>query len=235
MVTILLSVWKTKPVPEFEPEIIPNQSNSVGIDLGLEKLYVDSNGNQVLPQKHYRKLEAKLANLQKRKADKSIGKKIKRLIQKKISKLHQKIARQRKQCHYEIAKQLCSIADVIFVEDLNIANLKRKNKPKKINNRYVPNGQSAKSGLNKSFSDCAIGQFVDILNQQAKKVGCKIIKVNPKGTSQHCHNCLNKVPKTLSDRWHDCSHCGESIDRDYNSALLIKKVGLGISLTIKRQ
>ncbi|MDC0831976.1 zinc ribbon domain-containing protein, partial [Geitlerinema sp. CS-897] len=37
------------------------------------------------------------------------------------------------------------------------------------------------------------------------------MKVNPAGTSQHCAICLNRVPKELSDRWHECPHCGASM------------------------
>jgi putative transposase len=44
---------------------------------------------------------------------------------------------------------------------------------------------------------------------------------------------LNRVPKELRDRWHECS-CGASMPRDLNSGILIKKVGLGVRLTIKR-
>ena len=43
-----------------------------------------------------------------------------------------------------------------------------------------------------------------------------------------------KVDKTLSDRWHSCPSCGLEQDRDVASASLIKKVGLGVVLTIKR-
>jgi putative transposase len=68
----------------------------------------------------------------------------------------------------------------------------------------------------------------------AESAGGKVVKVNPKNTSQFCSTCLNVVPKTLKERWHDCSQCNLSIDRDTNSAILIKKVGLGVSLTIKR-
>lgn len=75
----------------------------------------------------------------------------------------------------------------------------------------------------------------DILPQVAAKAQCKVIKVNPAGTSQHCAICLNRVPKSLSDRWHDCPYCGVSIQRDHNSGILIKKVGLGVRLTIKRE
>lgn len=221
-------IVEDKSIPEFEPDITPTEDNSIAIDCGLEKLYVDDLGNQVLPEKFFRKAQEKLAKLQRKLADDKRCKKAKRLLRQRIAKLHQKIARQRKQWHFEEAKKLCFKADVIFVEDLKIANLKRKNKSKKEDGKFVPNGQSAKSGLNKSFSDCGIAQFLEILEHQAKKFGNKVVKVNPRKTSQVCYNCLNSVPKTLSDRWHDCSHCGVSIDRDEASAKLIKKVGLGI-------
>ncbi|WP_445173199.1 zinc ribbon domain-containing protein [Microcoleus sp.] len=79
--------------------------------------------------------------------------------------------------------------------------------------------------MNKSMLDAAHGQFANILKYVAWKLGKSILFVDPKGTSQHCWNCLNKVPKQLSDRWHFCQ-CGESLDRDENSAKLIKKIGL---------
>ncbi len=218
-----------KSVPDLEIDTIPTELNTVGIDLGLEKLYVDSFNNRALPQKHLRKSELKLAKLQRKLEDFSRSKKAKRLVQRAISKLHQKIARQRKDWHYNEAHKLIKSCDVLAIEDLKIRNMKRKNRPKKIEGVFVPNGQSAKSGLNKSWSDNAVGQFVEILSQVAKKYGTRIIKVNPRGTSQHCSNCLNKVSKTLSDRWHDCDSCGLSVDRDYNSALLIKKLAVGSS------
>ncbi len=224
----LTLIVEDKSIPEFKPDITPTEDNSLAIDLGLEKLYFDSLGNYVLPQKHLRKSEEKLAKLQRKLADNSRGKKAKKLIGRAIAKLHQKIAREREQWHHEEARKLCQRAKVIFVEDLRIANLRRKNKPKKVKGRYVENGQTRKAGLNKSFSDCALAQFVKILEYQAQKLGIKIIKVNARNSSQFCWNCLNKVPKSLSDRWHSCAYCNESINRDFNSSLLLKKVGLGV-------
>ena len=232
----LTLITEDESIANFEPNFVATESNSIAIDLGLEKLYVDSLGNQVLPQKHLRKSENKLAKLQRKLADDNRSKKSKKLIRKAIARLHQKIARQRKQWHFEEAKKLCQKADVIAIEDFKIANLRRKNKAKKValkdtashNGRYIENGQCRKSGLNKSFSDCAIAQFVDILHHQSKKLGVKILKTNPRNTSQTCPVCLNKVSKTLSDRWHECPTCKASMDRDYASALLIKKVALGI-------
>ncbi len=240
----LTLIVEDKSVPEFKPDIIASIDNSIAIDLGLEKLYVDSLGNQVLPQKYLRKSAEKLAKLQRklvddhrwsdspaegsRIAEGNRSKKAKKLIRRAIAKLHLKIARQRKQWHFEEAKKLCQKAEVICIEDLKIANLRRKNKAKKVGSKYIENGQCRKAGLNKSFSDCAIAQFVDILYHQAQKLGVKILKINPRKTSQTCPICLNKVAKTLSDRWHNCPTCKASMDRDYASSLLIKKVALGI-------
>ena len=218
-----------KTIPELELDTSPTESNTVGIDLGLEKLYVDSENNQALPQKHLRKSESKLAKLQRKLEDKTRSKKAKRLIRRAISRLHQKIARQRKDWHYNEAHKLVSRCRVLALEDLKIRNLKRRNKPKKIDGVFVPNGQAASAGMNKSWSDNGVASFVQILSQVAQKYKARIIKVNPRGTSQYCSSCLNRVSKTLSERWHYCDVCTLSCDRDYNSAVLIKKLAVGSS------
>ena len=115
------------------------------------------------------------------------------------------------------------------MEKLSIRNMKRRNKPQKINGVFVPNGQAASSGLNKSWSDNGVANFLEILSQVAQKYGTRIVQVNPKGTSQHCSRCLNRVSKTLSDRWHECDSCNLSCNRDYNSAMLIEKLAVGSS------
>ena len=107
--------------------------------------------------------------------------------------------------------------------------MKRRNKPKKVDGVFVANGQASKSGINKSWSDNGVANFVQILSQVAQKYGTRIIKVNPRGTSQYCSSCLNRVSKTLSERWHYCDVCTLSCDRDYNSAVLIKKLAVGSS------
>lgn len=218
-----------KSIPNLEHGYVPTKSNTIGIDLGLEKLYVDSHNNQALPQRHLRSSEAKLAKLQRKLEDKARSKKAKRLVQKAISRLHQKIARQRKDWHYNEAHKLVSSCQVLAIEDLKVCNMKRRNKPKKVDGVFVPNGQASKSGMNKSWSDNGVANFVQILSQVAQKYGTRIIKVNPRGTSQYCSGCLNKVSKTLSERWHYCDVCTLSCDRDYNSAVLIKKLAVGSS------
>jgi putative transposase len=218
-----------KTVPVTVAEIQPTAENSLGIDLGINNYAYLSNGERVENLRFLRKSAEKLARLQAKVANKIKGSKPWQIIKGKISKLHQFVARARLDFQFKTAHYLFGKCDVLVVEDLSIKNLTRRAKVKTdIDNGnlvYLPNGQAAKSGLNKSMLDAAHGQFATVLKYVAWKLGKSVLFVDPKGTSQHCWNCLNKVPKELSDRWHSCQ-CGESLDRDENSAKLIKKIGL---------
>jgi putative transposase len=227
---LTLSLENTNVLNKEDEVIHPTEANSIGIDLGLERFLTISNGDFVEIPQFLRKKSDYLAKLQRNREKHKKGSKPRKLLNKKIARLHQQIARQRLQFHFATAYLLFEKADVVFVEDLQLSNLIRKNKPKIDNDgKYLSNNQAQKSGLNKSFVDAALGQFVQTLKFVAWKLGKSVVEVAPKGTSQHCHSCLNKVPKTLSDRWHSCN-CGCELHRDHNSAILIKKVGLGVTL-----
>lgn len=217
-------------VPKL-PDIVPDWDNSIGIDMGLEHFVADSEGELIDYPKHFRSAEEKLARLQQKRELRPKGSIARKRLNQRIARLHQKIARQRYQFHCETANLLLSKADVIFTEDLNVANMVKRCKPKQdADGKFLPNGQAAKSGLNKSFADAGISQFVNqILPFKAERAGKRTIKVDPSGTSQHCCICLNRVPKELSDRWHSCPSCGNAMPRDTNSGVLIKKVGLGLA------
>jgi len=61
---------------------------------------------------------------------------------------------------------------------------------------------------------------------KADMLGKHFIAVDPWGTSQFCYNCLSWVPKGLSERDHKCEKCSAVLDRDLNSAKLIKRLGI---------
>ena len=228
-VTLTLEDKSIPDLPMVERQ--PTEANSIGVDAGLEYFIACSDGDTKQPPKFYRQAEEKLTQLQAKRDSRSKGSKPRRKLNERIAKRHQRIARQRKQWHFETAQQLIDKAEVILIEDLKVANMARRNKPKQgEDGTFLPNGQSAKSGLNKSFADAGIAGFLnEILPYKAAQAGKQVVKVNPAGTSQHCAICLNRVAKELSDRWHECSHCGASMPRDVNSGILIKKVGLGVA------
>ncbi len=58
-------------------------------------------------------------------------------------------------------------------------------------------------------------------------LGKLVIPVSAYNTSQDCSGCGEKVPKKLHERWHDCSHCGCSLDRDHNAAIVIRNRAVG--------
>ena len=214
-------------IPIEVVEIQPTEQNSKGIDLGLEFFASCSDGTQIEFPRWFRRLEEKIARLQAKKASKPHGSIARKILAVRIAWYQRKIARSRKDWQFKLAYKLFEDCQVIFIEDLALKNLIRRNKLKTDEGgKIMPNGQAAKSGLNKSMTDAALGQFVKILEWVAFKLGKRVLKVDPRGTSQHCHACLNKVLKSLKDRWHDCPNCLESLPRDVNSGKLIQWIGL---------
>ena len=68
-----------------------------------------------------------------------------------------------------------------------------------------------------------------MLNYKAENADCLVIKVNPKNTSKMCSNCGNIQDIPLWKRTYECENCGLVIDRDYNSAKNILKLGQELS------
>ena len=92
-----------------------------------------------------------MARLQHRKSKLPQGSKDRNKLYRAIAKLDQKIARQRLDFHFTTAYKLFEKKNVVLVEDLKLKNLIRKNKPKVENGKFLPNGQSSSSGMNKSW------------------------------------------------------------------------------------
>ena len=91
--------------------------------------------------------------------------------------------------------QLIKNHDTIAIETLNIKGMSTKCKPKKDkNDKYLPNGQSAKSGLNKSILDASWCMFVDMLKYKAEWYGKNIIEIDKfEPSSKTCHVCGGSV------------------------------------------
>ncbi|MBD2392772.1 transposase [Cyanobacterium aponinum FACHB-4101] len=227
-------------VPHFTPDIIiPTWDNSMGIDAVLyENDYLATSEGDKLPSvKSYRKNQKQLAEISQRKNAKKKGSKARRKLAKKEGRQHQRIARARKDHAYKTAHALVhSDKKVFFVEDLNLKGLRKRNKTKKDHKgNYLPNGQSAKSGLNKSWSDASFGQFFDIFSYIAEKAGAVVKKVNPAYTSQLLSYRDEFVFTDCSIRSYYDAIERIVVDRDVNSSINLKRVGLELFPTINRR
>ena len=228
-------------VPVTVAEIQPTAENSMGIDLGIANYVYLGNGKKNENPIFLRASAEKLARLQAKLASRVKGSKPWKILKGKISKLHQFVARASRDLQSKTAHKLFDKGEVWVVEDLILKNWTRRAPVKtdieEGNLVYLPNGQAAKSGWNKSILDAAQGQFTTVIKYVPGKLGKSVVFVDPKGTFQR-GNCLYKGPKEFSDRSHSCL-CGESLDRDENSAKPIKKIGLnyesgGASTSLKK-
>ncbi len=226
-------------VPDFKPDITPSWDNSLGMDAVLhEDDYLATSEGFKLPSlKSFRKSQKKLAKVSKRKSTKKKGSKARRQLAKGEALLHERIARARKDHAYKTAqKRLETGKKVFFHEKLNLSGLSRKNKPKQDEKgKYLPNGQSAKSGLNLSWADAAFGQFFEILAFKAEKAGALLIPVNPQYTSMLLSYKDEFVFTDCSIREYWDKELNLLVDRDINSGVNTKRLGLGLFPSIKRR
>lgn len=219
--------------------VLPTWENSMGMDAVLnEDVYLATSEGGKLPSlKVLRKNQAKLTRISKKKNLRKKGSKARRKLAKREGRQHQKIARARKDFQYKTAHKLVRTGKKIFFhEDLNLKGLTRRNAPKQDEmGAYLPNGQSAKSGLNLSWADAAFGQFFQILGHIAGKAGSVVIAKNPAYTSQLLAYRDKVVFTDTGIREYWDAHLRLWVDRDINAAINIKRVGLDVFPTIKRR
>ncbi|MGB3262592.1 MAG: transposase [Microcoleus sp.] len=179
----------------------------IGIDVGLNHFYTDSDGETVPNPRYLRKSEKALKRLQKRVSRKKKGSKSRKKAIDKLGRKHLKVSRQRKDFAIKTALYVVKSNDFVACEDLQVRNMVKNHK------------------LAKSISDAAWSQFAQWLEYFGKVYSKTVIAVPPQYTSQKCSNCGDIVKKTLSTRTHICG-CGTILDRDHNAALNILAKGL---------
>ncbi len=183
------------------------QGHPMGIDVGLDYFLSTSDGEQVKRPRFFNGLHRKLRSLQRRLKTKQKGSANWLKLQKKIGRLHQRIADTRKDWHFKLAHHLCNHAGMVFVEDLDF--------------RIV-----AKGMLGKHTLDAGLGQFTNqILPWVCWKRDVYYGKVDARGTSQECPDCGVEVRKSLSTRTHHCHNCGSTKPRDVAAAQVISTRG----------
>jgi len=62
--------------------------------------------------------------------------------------------------------------------------------------------------LAKSIIDASWSKFMLMVAYKEEESGERLIKVNPRNTTQLCSQCSEIVKKNLSTRTHECPFCG---------------------------
>jgi len=189
-------------------ETLEPSRKTIGLDVGLNHFYTDSDGQTVENPRHLRKSERKIKKLQRKVSKRKKGSANRRKAVKRLARKHLKVSRQRKDFAVKTARCVVRSNDLIAYEDLQVRNMVKNHK------------------LAKSISDASWSMFRHWVEYFGKVYGKVTIAVPPQYTSQKCSTCGTLVKKTLSTRTHCCGHCGTVLDRDHNAALNILASGL---------
>ena len=186
---------------ERDSVALPESSEDIGMDVGLDSFVALSNGMEIDNPRHLKRGLAHLRRAQRRLSRRKRGSHRRRKAATLVAKAHRKIRNQRAAFHHDLSRWLVERYGLIAVEDLNIKGL----------SRGILAGPVHDAGWNSFFAK---------LWYKAASAGRELVKVDPRGTSQVCV-CGAAVPKTLAERWHECPACGLSAPRDVVSAQVI--------------
>lgn len=204
------SGWYLQCVCETTPEPLPKKANAVGLDMGLRYLVADSNGHTIDNPKHAKQSAQKFASSQKKLATCKKGSHRRKKAKKKVARLHERIANQRKDTLHKASHHYVKHYQTIVIEELKPANM--------VQNHC----------LAFAIVDASWGMLRHYLENKAESAGRQVVAVAPHYTSQTCSACGEYVQKSLSVRTHVCPHCGYIADRDENAARNILQRGLQI-------
>jgi putative transposase len=182
--------------------VLQPTNKTIGLDVGLNEFYTDSNGYTEPNPRFYRTSEKRLKFRQRRVSRKNIGSANRKKAINRLGRVHLKISRQREEHAKRVARCVIQSNDLVAYEDLRIRNL--------VKNHC----------LSLSINDASWYQFRKWLECFGAKFGRITVAVNPAYTSQECSKCGTHVKKSLSMRTHVCQ-CGFVLDRDWNAAINI--------------
>ena len=211
----------------------------VGVDVGVASFLTTSEGEHVDNPRFARVGADRVAAAQQNLARKQRGSNnrlaacgLRLAARATVAARHRKIANQRRDFHHKVAKRLVHEFDVLVVEDLTVKNMTRRAKsvadPDNLG-RFLPNGATAKTGLNRRINDAGWAQFRSILEAKAEEAGRLVLSVNPRFTSQNCHECGHgEAGNRVSQAAFRCQRCGHEAHADVNAARNILGAGLAL-------
>ncbi|WP_339007471.1 transposase [Fusobacterium animalis] len=140
----------------------------------------------------------------------------------KLANIQRKIADKRKQAHNILANSILEIGTIVKVENMSFKGLQRRSKKTEMSEKTGKFKKKKRFG--KSLSNRAPALLIEIINRKLEYIGKNIIKIDTfkVKASQLNHSTNEYEKKTLLKRWVEI--LGNKIQRDLYSAFLIKNV-----------
>lgn len=134
-------------------------------------------------------------------------------------------------CQQKWTTRIVQEFDIICVEDTQTANMTGKPQPKPDPlhpGHWLPNGRTAKRGLNRTLAQAGIGRLISMLDYKTSRTpGTLLIRVPAPYTSQTCNQCGHIAKGNReSQAVFRCENCAHTDNADHNAALNIRDKGL---------
>ncbi len=199
-------------VEEEHTDPIQATGPAIGVDVGIKTLATFSTGETFDNPKALRSRLKALKRASRRHSKKKKGSNTRKKAQRKLAKLHMRIANIRKDALHKATsaivmktKSPAERPSVIVLEDLPIQGMLKNRK------------------LSRAISDVGLFEFKRQLTYKAAYAGIEIKQVSrwfP--SSKTCSSCGNvKDELGLDERVYVCVECGYVADRDYNAARVL--------------
>jgi transposase len=216
-----------------QPIPAPGTGEVVGVDRGVTVSAALSTGELLTCPGLSNREQQRLKGLQRRLSRCRRGSNRRRRVQAAIAKVHARAADRRKDWVEKTSTHLARRFDVIRVEDLRIAQMTRRPRPKpdpEHPGRYLPNRRRAKAGLNRGILANGWGLLVQRLEHKAAG---RVEKVNPAYTSQTCSVCGHRAPDNRKNQAvFRCVACGHRANADVNAAI---NIAAGRAVSARRE
>lgn len=219
--------WYGSVVMEREVDRV-HGSGAVSFDWGINTfltLCTDQGGiAEVANPRHDRSAEEKTTRLRRVLARKTRGSKAWQEAKAELLRHLEKMASRRRDFLHKVSQWLVASFGLIVTEDLAVANMTRSAK-----GTVEEPGRNVKqkAGLNRSILDGAPATFVSMVRAKAEEATANFMeaKTTELAPTQRCHACwkLPSEKKGLSDREHDCEHCGATCGRDENASRVLMR------------
>ncbi len=194
----------TTATETFPPKI--EDTNTVGIDIGLHNFIALSDGTTVQKPKFFKKRAKRIAKWQRTIARRRKGSKRRQAARYKLQREWARVTNQSNDFMHKLSNELVHGSYTSFaVEALNIQNMERNHR------------------LAQSIQNASWNSFVQMLSYKAENAGMEVIKVDARDTTRTCSNCGNIMEMPLSAREYICDRCGAQIGRDVNSAINVRE------------
>ncbi|QWQ33196.1 RNA-guided endonuclease InsQ/TnpB family protein [Limosilactobacillus fermentum] len=201
-----------------------NTGKQIGIDLNTENFLTTSNGDTVANPRYYRIIKGRLA-----KAQRILSRRARRAKQEHrplrtsknyqkqrllVAKLHAQVFERRRDFLHNVSTTLIKNHDFVAAEELRSKNMLKNH------------------ALAMSIADVGWRTFLGMLAYKAELYHRQFLTVNPKNTTQACHECgfvmgtAGTEKLTLADREWTCPKCHAHHDRDHNAAQNILTKGI---------